>query len=183
MTDPDVPDDALVEAWRGGDERAFSTLVDRHGPAVLGFLHSYVGDPRLAEDAWSETFLRAVRARDRYQPHGKFRAWLFAIARRCGKDVLRSRRRWFGLALRIYESPDQSPPPSPEADVLASERQRGLSAALAKLPDKHRLVIVLTYQQGLDSTEVAAIVGLTSQQVRSRVTYARRLLADLLDAP
>jgi RNA polymerase sigma-70 factor (ECF subfamily) len=183
LTDPEVPDDALVAVWRGGDDRAFSTLVDRHGPAVLGFLYSYVRDPRLAEDAWSETFLRAVRARDRYKPDGKFRGWLFTIARRCGKDVLRSRRRWFGLALRVYENPERTPLLSPESELMASEEQRRLSAAMAQLPDKHRVVIVLTYQHGLDSAEAAEILGLTSQQVRSRVTYARRLLADLLQAP
>ena len=183
LDEPDLSDDELVAAWCAGDSSAFSRLVDRYGPSLLAFLTSLVGDQRLAEDAWSETFLRAVRARDKYRPDGKFRAWLFTIARRCGKDALRSRRRWFNLALKLWEAPTAPSLGSPESNLIESERAQRLHSAMARLPEKHRSILLLTYQQGMDSLEVGAVLGLSSQQIRSRITYARRLLARELEEP
>ncbi len=175
--------DQLMAEWVAGDERSFSTLVHRFGPELHGFLRSHLGDDQLAEDAWSESWVRVVRNRERYQPTGQFRAWLYSIARRCAMDVQRGRRRWVNLAVKVFEwgSANATRAPSGELTVLRDERDAQLDRALLELPEEHRVIVLLSYQQEMTSTEVAATLGLTAQQVRSRLSYARRLLNDLLD--
>ncbi len=176
--------DALVLAWRSGDEEAFCEIVRQYGPPIMGFLRRLVGDPNRAEDAWSETFLRLARARDKYEPQGHFRAYLYSIARRCGLDQQRSYRRFGQLMNRIVEwkVPSQSQA-APMVTVLANERATMVHEALMKLPEEHRATILLSYQSGLASEEVGQIMGLTAQQVRNRLAYARRLLGDMLEDP
>lgn len=176
--------DDLVLAWRAGDEEAFCEIVRQYGPPILGFLRRLVGDPNRAEDAWSETFLRLARARDRYVPEGHFRAYLFSIARRCGLDQQRSHRRFGQLLNRLVEWRVPSPTHAqPMVNVLANERSQMVHEALMKLSEGHRTTILLSYQSGLPSEEVGEIMGLTAQQVRNRLAYARRLLGDILEDP
>jgi RNA polymerase sigma-70 factor, ECF subfamily len=187
ISDPPEPDrsqlddDALVAAWREGSDEAFCQLVGRHGPPLLGFLQQQLGDPRKAEDAWSETWLRLVRARDRYVAEGHFRAWLYTVARRCAKDQSRGFRRWTRLAVKLFE---RTGPRHDEATadlaLIADERTRRLDSALEQLSEEHRTVVLLTYRQDLSSAEVGEVLGLTGQQVRSRLTYARTLLGRLM---
>lgn len=178
---PDHDDDALVASWRRGDDGAFCDLVERHGPPLLGFLRHLLGDTGQAEDAWSETWLRLIRARDRYVPEGRFRAWLYTVARRCAKDQNRSHRRWLRLAARVVQhAPPAGASASPDARAIEDERALGLRSALGHLSKEHRTAVLLTYRQGLNSREVGEVMGLTSQQVRSRLTYARSLLGQQL---
>lgn len=184
LRDPAIgpTDDALFAQWQAGNDRAFDTLVERHGPALLGFLRMLLGSRSAAEDAWSESWIRVIRARDRYQPEGHFRAWLFTIGRRCAKDQKRSLRRRLNLGLAVKE---RAPPPravtSPHLRLARSEDARALDATLSELKEEHRTVLLLTYRYDLSSEEVGQVLGLTGQQVRSRVTYARRLLQAALE--
>lgn len=172
--------DALMASWSDGDERAFSVLVNRFGPEVHGFLRRHLGDEQLAEDAWSNTWIRVVRNRDRYVAQGQFRGWLYSIARGCALDVKRSRRRWMNLAVKLFTSTPSDSVPSPELRVLRDERDQQVHAALAGLSETHRAIVLLTYQQGLNSVEVGQALGMTPQQVRSRLTYARTKLGEQL---
>ena len=135
-------------------------------------------DTQAAEEAWSETFLKVVRARQSYSPEGNFRAWVITIARRCAQDSRRRQRRWIRLLTHRKESTSDQPMPvePPENLLLRGERIAAVKEALQVLSEEHRSIVLLTYQQDLSSVEVADILGLTSQQVRSRLTYARRLL-------
>jgi len=176
--------DALMGAWRSGDERAFSRIVEVFGPPLLRFLRRQLGDPHKAQDAWSETFYRVVRARDSYVPQGHFRAWIYSIARRCGLDQRRAHRRFLRLANRLVEAavPARVAPPA-EIDLLQSERAKTLRAAEASLSELQRTLLTLIYQEELSSEEAGVVVGLTAQQVRNKTSYARRLLANQLDNP
>jgi RNA polymerase sigma-70 factor (ECF subfamily) len=178
----DPEDDDLVRAWRGGDDGAFSALVERHGPRLHGFLLYLLRDPAAAEDAWSETFIRLVRARDRYQANGTFRAWLYTVARRCALDQQRSRRRWLRLASRMGEADPPERLQVPADDALEErERKDAVVAALGRLTEEQRAALLLTYRQGLNSSEVGEVLGLTGQQVRNKIAYARRLLGEMLE--
>ncbi len=176
--------DDLMLAWRAGREEAFCEIVRQYGPPIMGFLRRMLRDPNRAEDAWSETFLRLARAKDKYVPEGHFRAYLYSVARRCGLDQHRAHRRFGMLVNRLVERAVPSlEPSSPAANLLASERVQAIRQALQKLPEDHRTTILLSYQAGLPSDEVGRVMGLTAQQVRNRLAYGRRLLGELLDDP
>ena len=174
-------DDALVARWIAGDDAAFDALVARHGPALHGFLGMLLRSPTAAEDAWSESWIRVLRARDRYRPEGHFRAWLFTIGRRCAKDQARSGRRRLNLSVAVKETQPARPVTSPAVRLVRKRESHALDAGLAELKEEHRVVLLLTYRYDMSSDAVGAVLGLTGQQVRSRVTYARRLLKEALE--
>jgi len=178
---PPTADDDLVADWLAGDDDAFCALVDRYGPPVHGFLRRLLGDPARAEDAWSETFLRIVRSREQYRPNGQFRAWVYTVARRCAIDEQRKVGRWSRLTSRFRQLSTTPARVGPESGLMARRRSERLDAALAHLSDAHHTIVLLAYRQGLTTTEVGEIVGLTSEQVQSRLAYARRLLKQHLD--
>jgi len=177
-------DNRLYSAWLAGDESAFERLVVLHGPSVRRFLEFYLGDSTLAEEAWSDTFLKVVRARTTYTPGGNFKGWLITIARRAGQDIRRSKTRWFRLLTHRRESTADRrvAPVSTDTLLISIEEAERVQRALSSLSEERRTVLLLTYQQDLNSVEIADILGIDSQQVRSRLTYARRLLKEALSS-
>ena len=83
--------DALLVAWAQENPRAFTALYDRYFAAVHGYCLSQLGDAQAAEDAASQTFLKALAALPGYRETGRFRSWLFAIAHNAVSDALRAR--------------------------------------------------------------------------------------------
>src|SRR2546421_11684975 len=94
VADPSArPLEQLMEAFLGGDVRAFDQLFRRLSPRVCRFLRAMSGDPRLAEDLCQTTFLKVHRARESFQRGAPVEPWVFAIARRTFLDHRRSVRR------------------------------------------------------------------------------------------
>lgn len=179
-----VCDDALFIAWCDGDESAFSSLVDRHGPPLLGFLNQFLRDGIAATDAWSETWVRVISSKDEYTPSGTFRAWLYTLARRAAIDLRRREARWFRLRARLQSRRLRGPAPEgcPEESAAQSQLAQRLGVAIAGLSEEHQLVLLLAYRQGLSPHEIGVTMGgLSGEQVRSRLKYARRLLKERIE--
>ena len=122
-----------------------------------------------------ETFARAWRARDRFDPSlGGIRAWLFAIERRIIIDLARKR------AVRSVDRLPHEPPPE-ESDLDAAMRGWLVEEALRRLRPEHRTVVVEIYYRGRPSREVAAMLGIPEGTVRSRLFYALKALRLALD--
>lgn len=128
----------------------FEHVVRAHGATVLRVCRAVVG-PHDAEDAWSETFLAALRAYPDLPADANVEAWLVTIAHRKAIDLLRSRRR---AAVPIENLPEQ-----PSASPAVGGWQRDLWEDLARLPDKQRAAVVYHHVAGLPHAEVAAILG------------------------
>jgi RNA polymerase sigma-70 factor (ECF subfamily) len=166
-------------AARGRSVMSFdaSRAFDAHGGALLGFAVNALGDRGLAEDCVQETFLRAWRARGRFDgERGGERTWLFAIARNVIADALRGRARVSGMSAleQVAEPAAEHPDP---LDRL------GMIEELAKLSDDHRAVIVAVHVQGCTYQELAARTGVPVATLRTRAFYALRALRAHLDAP
>jgi RNA polymerase sigma factor (sigma-70 family) len=129
--------------------RAFEHVVREHGAVVMRVCRALL-PPAEADDAWSETFLAAMRAYPRLRPDSNVRGWLVTIAHRKALDQLRSRsRRPLPAAdLPDVAAPDGAPAPDDE-----------LRAAVAALPDKQRAAVVLHHVAGLPYADVAAELG------------------------
>ena len=178
---------AAVERARGGDRDGLAELYRTFGRRVLGLCRHLLGSTVAAEDARSEVFARLPRAIDHYDATLPFDRWLLSVTSHHCLDLLRRRR----LESRLFASePDESetiaasePGPSPLAAVLAEEGQGRVRAALARLPDRYRTVLVLRYYGDLGYEEIATQLGLTRNHVAILIFRGkqalRRLLTDL----
>lgn len=129
-------------------KRPFEAVVVDHGPAVLRVCRAIVG-PVDADDAWSETFLSALRAYPDLPADANVEAWLVTIAHRKAVDVTRARLR---RAMPTDQLPEVAGPAEPGRDD-------DLADALARLPAKQKQAVAYHYLAGLPYAEVAAILG------------------------
>ncbi len=172
-------DDELMARTRAGDTGAFAELYERHAGAVLTFLVRLTGDRRLGEDLLQETFIRVFRSRESYQPTGRFRAFLFTIARRLVTDW----RRRHPAAWR--EDPDalNTVEASERAEHRAEVRDLAerVEAALRRLPAGLREIVLLSRYAGLTAEEIARVTGSTPGAVRVGLHRALRRLRELIE--
>ncbi len=169
-------DDHLMALVRGGDTRAFADLYERHRTAVFTFLVRLTGNYHLAEDLLQETFMRVYRGRDAYQPSGKFRAWLFTIARRLVVDHYRRERIVWEQEPEAIEAAGHA-----EHRVETHELLERVERALKKLSPAQREIIVLSRFAGMGADEIASVTGSTAGTVRVALHRALRLLRALID--
>lgn len=142
--------------------KPFERVVTEYGPTVLRVCRAVLG-PVDAEDAWSETFLSALKAYPGLPEDANLEAWLVTIAHRKAIDVVRAQARRPVAVEQVPERPATTEPPTDwDADLWD---------ALRRLPDKQRQVVAYHYLAGLPYKEIAAIVG-------GSVDAARRAAAD-----
>jgi RNA polymerase sigma-70 factor (ECF subfamily) len=157
------------------DEFGLRRAFLAHSGELVGFARRALGDPQLAEEAAQETFVRAWRYRERFDPSlGSMRTWLFAIERRLVIDLARAR------ATRRTEP---LPPDKAEAeDAIESTMQAWqVEEAIRRLRDEHRHVLVEIYYRGRPSRSVADELGIPDGTVRSRLFYALKALKLVLE--
>jgi RNA polymerase sigma-70 factor (ECF subfamily) len=178
----DLPDLLLVERTRGRDSRAFETLMRRYNRRLYRIARSILSHDDMAEEAVRAAYIRAFANLDRYEPAGKFGAWL---ARLAFNEALTLRRHSPVAASLAALQPALAVPEVDGADAAASKQQ--LEAAIDALPEVFRTVLVLRVVEDLSGVEVAVCLGLNETTVRTRlyraqqrlkVDVARRLRAD-----
>jgi RNA polymerase sigma-70 factor, ECF subfamily len=155
-------------------ERDVREAYTAHAGELYGFARRSLRDAGLAEEAVQETFLRAWRAGERFDPElGSLRTWLFAILRNVLIDLSRARAIRPGLA---EDGIEPSVEPFEEA-LLAWQ----VEEAMRRIGEQHRHVIVETYYRGRPYAEVAAELGVPEGTVKSRVYYGLRALRVALE--
>jgi RNA polymerase sigma factor (sigma-70 family) len=138
-------------------QRPFEAIVTRYGPTVLRVCRAVLG-PTAADDAWSETFLSAMRAYPNLRPDSNIEAWLVTIAHRKALDQLRAEAR---RAIPLGDLPE-----APSKDGLPGSWESDLWAALKALPRKQRETVAYHYLAGLPYAEVASILGGSADAAR-----------------
>lgn len=134
----------------------FDTVVATHGAMVLRVCRALLG-PADADDAWSETFLSALRAYPDLPADANVEAWLVTIAHRKAIDAVRAAGR---RAVPIAQVPDVAAPPGPDVP------DPDLAKAVSRLPDKQRHAVVYHHVAGLPHADVAAILGGSTDAAR-----------------
>src|SRR5919206_1441873 len=175
-----------IELWDravAGDATAFGVLFERHARAIYNYLFRRCADWTVAEDLTSVVFLDAFRRRESVRiEDGKVLPWLFGVATNVLRNQRRSRRR-HAAALRRLPAPDSQPAFGADAgDRIDAERDmRKLLGALHDLPQADRDVIALCLWSELSYADAAVALGIPVGTVRSRLSRARRRLADRRD--
>ena len=173
MREPLADDTTLLARLRSGDEQAFETLVTTYQHRVFGVALRMLGRRAEAEEIAQETFLRAHRALGEFRGEARLGTWLYGIASRLCLNRLAS-------SARRHEQGDEAAMlrhAAERADAGAALEQRELAAALhdaiAALPDERRIVVVLRDLEGLEYEEIAEVLGVPLNTVRSRLHRAR----------
>lgn len=172
----DTSDATLLARYAGGDQAAARALTFRHAPRILALARRMLGDRAEAEDVAQETLLRMWRVAPDWRDEARLSTWLYRVASNLCVDRLR-RRRDQGLD-GVDELPDGAP--APLAGLETRDRARALEGALAELPERQRLAVVLRHMEERSNIEIAEILGLSVEAVESLLARARRTLSRLL---
>jgi RNA polymerase sigma factor (sigma-70 family) len=170
----DLTDDQLLARYIGvRDQRAFTALVHRHGPMVLGVCRRVLRHAQDADDAFQAAFVVLARKANSAVPRGAVGNWLYGVAYRTALEArsMNARRRQRERPLDGVPHPE-TPPPEPPSEVLAA-----LDRELSRLPEKYRQAVVLCELEGRTRKEVARQLGLAEGTLSWRLAAARKVLA------
>jgi RNA polymerase sigma-70 factor (ECF subfamily) len=183
-------DEELLTQFCLGQTEAFGVLVKRYERELYGYLQRYLGDRNLADDVFQNTFLQLYTKSGKYEAGRPVRPWLYTIATHQAIDALRrnGRHQTVSLDQGREELPEgdvrslvdlvEARGPGPSEVVQGEERRERIRAAVDKLPDFLRQVVVLAYYQGLKYREVAEILDIPVGTVKSRLHAALVKLQD-----
>jgi RNA polymerase sigma-70 factor (ECF subfamily) len=171
-------DEALMTAIAAGDDDAMGTLYNRHQVSVFRFVTRLIGDATAAEDIVTDTFIDVWREADRFEGRSLVATWIMSIARFKALSA-RRRRQDVELKGKVAETmADQAR--TPEQAILETDRSTQLRDCLKKLTAEHREIVDLVYYHDKTVEEVAAIIQIPKNTVKTRMFYARKRLAQLL---
>jgi len=173
-------DEMLIARIAGGDRLAMQTLFARYRTPVYRWLLRLVGNETVAEDLLSDVFLDVWRQAGRFQARSAVSTWLLAIARFKALSARRSRKDAEldeTIEATVADSTD-----NPEVVLQKKSRDQFVRTALTTLLLEHREIIDLVYYHDKSVDECAQILGVPSGTVKTRMFYARKKLAELVQA-
>ena len=173
-----VSDETLIQRVAAGNSLAMQVLFARHHVRVYRFALRIVGNAAVAEDLTSEVFLNVWRQAHCFKAHSTVSTWLLAIARNKAFTALRGRRA--EVLDDATAAAIEDPANDPELELQAKDRSNVLRRCLTQLSPEHREMIDLVYYHEKSINEVAEIVGIPLNTVKTRTFYARRRLLELL---
>lgn len=191
MPDGKLSDHELVEATKAGDESAFAEIMARYRNPITNYLYRFLNDYEEAVDLAQETFVRVYFALDRYHTQYAFSTYIYRIATNLAISEIRRRKRRKLLSLTgLFQGEDDSavefqPPDEralPDEELLDDEQSRTISRAIAALPEKYRIPVILRDVEGRSYDEVAAIMELGLGTTKSRISRGRALLKEKLQS-
>jgi RNA polymerase sigma-70 factor (ECF subfamily) len=174
-----VDDSELAVKAAGGDADAFGELVTRHAPMARRVAHAVLGNEQDADDAAQDGFLSAWQAIDRYDQRRAFRPWLMQIVVNAARDLRRRRKVRTTEPLEFVAATSRE---DPVREVSALDLGDRLKDALATLPERQRLAVVLFDAEGYPQSEIARMLGIPEGTVKSDVFHGRRALRKALES-
>lgn len=180
----------LVTLAQNGDHRSYDELVVRHRGRIYAMIRNMIHHETEAWDLSQEVFIKAWNALPRFEAKARFSTWLYRIAHNVVYDFTRKRRIESagefndGIFEREQIASASSTTPSggeaPDVTMAQGELRAKIEAALAKLSEDHRAVVVLKDVQGLSYKEIAEVTSCSLGTVMSRLYYARQKLQTML---
>jgi RNA polymerase sigma-70 factor (ECF subfamily) len=155
-----------------------TALYAEHGARIQRFLSDLLGDATLAADATQETFVRAYRKILDLDETARVAPWLFGIARNVSLELRKARYRASKRFVTVDGDVDAPTPSgsSPESEYLGREAVKVVGAALAKLPEERRAMLLLRLDHALPYDDIAVTMGCSLAKVKIEIFRAREVL-------
>jgi len=180
MTRSDVQ---LMLDVKAGDDASFDLLLQKYRTPLVNFLYRMVRDAATAEDLAQEVFLRVYRARKQYSPSAKFTTWLFRIATNLALNSVRDNRyKRMQVSLDAPAEEDEAPVQLPGREMRIDEhmverdRAQIIRRAVAALPEKQRVAVLLHKYEEMDYGEIAKILECSESALKSLLFRAYETL-------
>ena len=189
VSEENLSDHALIEATKNGDESAYAVIIGRYRNPITNYLYRFLNDYEEAVDLAQETFVRVYFAIDRYHTDYAFSTYIYRIATNLAISEIRKRKRRTILSLtglfQVDADDDTEFQPTdnkslPDKDLIDDERGRVIARAIATLPPKYRVPVILRDVEGKTYEEIAGILELGLGTTKSRISRARALLKEKL---
>lgn len=182
-------DHALIEATKSGDEAAFGEIMDRYRSPITNYLYRFLNDYEEAVDLAQETFVRVYFAIERYHTEFAFSTYIYRIATNLAISEIRRRKRRRLMSLTgLFQTEDDTQvefqPPDKrklqDVELVDDERSQVIARAIAALPEKYRIPVILRDIEGRSYDEIAEIMELGLGTTKSRINRGRGLLKEKL---
>jgi len=188
-------DAALVERWRRGDISAIERLAGKYQGRIYNLILKICTNPDTAAELTQDTFVKIIENIDRFQSRSSFYTWAFRIAVNLTLNYCKRKTtvRWTSLDAEAAADGEQTrqtlaailrDEKSPDPAQIAENRElcRLVQAALDKLDDEQKTIIVLRDIEGMDYAQIADVLAVELGTVKSRLSRARAALRQLLEA-
>lgn len=170
-------DELTVEAFEIEDkEDLIDEIMNKYGQEVLQFVYSYVNNKEVAEDLTQDIFVKCYKSLHTYKGNSNLKTWLWRIAINHCKDYLKS---WYNKKVIVTEDDFtymESQKESVEQIVIQSAEDSRLASAVMNLPIKYREVIYLFYYEELSIKEIATVIEVKENTIKTRLKKAKELL-------
>lgn len=184
-------DAELMTRFKRGDARAFEQILARHKRGVFNFCLKMLGDRAAAEDALQEVFLRVVRSAKDWERQAKLTTWIYTIARNHCIDAIRkaTHRKTASLDHPLKGSEEEGSALmdrvadegiGPDRGAESARMRERIASAIAALPAEQREVFVMREHAGMPFKDIASVVGVPENTVKSRMRYALEHLRESL---
>ncbi|MFA7682515.1 MAG: sigma-70 family RNA polymerase sigma factor [Candidatus Peribacteraceae bacterium] len=190
MSPPSKPpsDAELATQHRDGDDQAFSQLMERYAPQLIAYARRLTGNDADAQDIAQETFVRLYQNMEKLDFSQPLKPWLYRVCTNLCRNLAKRKR---STLFSELENDDDSPSfieslqdnePTPAEALLRSVRAQTVRQAIAALPQKYQVVTTLFYWEGLSYEEIASVLSLPLNTVRTHLKRARDHLHTSLSA-
>ena len=178
-------DEDLMTRYMAGDERAFEIVYRRHREAVRRFLARQSGSVAVGQELGQEVWFRVIRAvqDNRYSADGRFRPYLFRIARNHLIDWYRKTGSYREVDIDDTSEADldggiddSQPIRNPEQILQSQQKLQTVLSAIEELPDAQKTAILMSLESDMSYEEIAEATGTNRETVKSRLRYARQTL-------
>lgn len=183
--------DFLVSAARSGDMVAMNQLVKQWQKRIYNFAFKYFNDHDMAMEVTQKTFISMNKNLSKLKDDKSFKSWLYRIASNyCHEEARRQQNKWVLPFMKIQndkdkktidDSPNINRSNDPEQNLGNLELKDLLKKALSTLPEEQRLVVIMKEYEGLKIREIAEVLDISDNTVKSRLYYALGSLRKLLD--
>jgi RNA polymerase sigma-70 factor (ECF subfamily) len=171
----------LVPRIRRGDEAAFELLYLAHHDELWRFAYTYVRSRDVAEELVHDVFLAVWGTRATWEVNTRVRAWLYASIRHLALNHLRHERVVARTTGASAHPPRGGVPIDQQLALEAEEIDRAVVHAIAELPERRRVAMMLRWKHDMSSLEIARVLGTTPEAVRTLLSRARADLVALLE--